>query len=90
VRRLGRIAFVGECQDETVLHVSPDLIRKGLTLIGSWHYNLFLFDRIMQVIQQTPGVSALISHVIPMTDIQGAFELSASHASANIILRPWE
>ena len=89
VRRKGRVAFVGECHDETALRVSPDMIRKGLTVIGAWHYNLSLFGGIMQVIQQSPGLDALISHVVPMSDIQGAFELSASHASAKIILLPW-
>ena len=33
VRRRGRVAFVGECSAETVLRISPDMIRKGLTLI---------------------------------------------------------
>ncbi|MEZ4664379.1 MAG: hypothetical protein R2911_43160 [Caldilineaceae bacterium] len=25
---------------ETALRISPDMIRKGLTLHGSWHYNM--------------------------------------------------
>jgi len=32
----------------------------------------------------------LISHVMPMSQIQEAFELSASHECAKIILNPWE
>ena len=31
-RRRGRVAFVGECGDEVSIRVSPDLIRKGLTI----------------------------------------------------------
>ena len=31
---------MGESSDELVIRVSPDLIRKGLTIMGSWLYNL--------------------------------------------------
>lgn len=89
-RRKGIVAFVGECQQELAIRVSPDLIRKGLTVIGSWHYNLADFPRIMQVIEQSPLIDLLISHVIPMSQIQSAFELSASQQTAKVILRPWE
>jgi L-iditol 2-dehydrogenase len=43
----------------------------------------------MQVIQESPLIDQLISHVIPMREIQAAFELSASHETAKIILQPW-
>jgi threonine dehydrogenase-like Zn-dependent dehydrogenase len=33
-RRKRKVAFVGECNDELTLRISPDLIRKGLTLVG--------------------------------------------------------
>ncbi len=88
-RRKGKVAFIGECQDALTLRISPDLIRTGLMLIGSWHYNLNDYPRIMQVIQASPLIDQLISHVLPMHDIQAAFELSASHAAAKIILQPW-
>jgi threonine dehydrogenase-like Zn-dependent dehydrogenase len=89
-RRKGQVTFVGECGDELAIRVSPDLIRTGLTVRGSWHYNLSLYPQIMQVIQQSPVIGDLISHVLPMSQIQEAFELSASHQCAKIILKPWE
>ncbi|MCX7597623.1 MAG: zinc-binding dehydrogenase [Armatimonadetes bacterium] len=89
-RRRGRVAFVGECHDELPIRVSPDLIRKGLTVIGSWHYNLSAYPRLMKVIQGSPLIDLLISHVLPMSHIQEAFELSASHKTAKVILKPWE
>lgn len=89
-RRKGQVSFVGECNDDLAIRISPDMIRKGLTLRGSWHYNLSLYPQIMQVIQQSPVVDRLISHVLPMSLIQDAFELSASHQCAKIILKPWE
>lgn len=88
-RRKGKVAFIGECHDDLALRISPDMIRKGLTLIGSWHYNLNDLPRIMQVIQRSPLLDLLISHSMPMSGIQAAFECSASHDSAKIILQPW-
>jgi len=88
-RRKGQVAFVGECNNDLAIRISPDMIRKGLTLIGSWHYNLSLFPQIMQVIQHSPLVDRLISHVLPMSEIQQAFELSASRQTAKVILDPW-
>jgi len=88
-RRKGKVAFIGECYDALELRISPDMIRKGLTLIGSWHYNLQDYPRIMQVIQESPLIGHLISHTLPMSDIQTAFELSASHETAKIVLQPW-
>jgi threonine dehydrogenase-like Zn-dependent dehydrogenase len=89
-RRKGKVAFVGECNDELKLRISPDMIRKGLSLIGSWHYNLNEYPRVMQVVRESPLIDQLISHVVPMSEIQAAFELSASHETAKIILKPWE
>ena len=89
-RRKGKVAYVGECGSDFPIHVSPDLIRTGIAIYGSWHYNLNLFPLIMKVIQESPLIDLLISHVLPMSAIQEAFEISASHKTAKIILKPWE
>jgi L-iditol 2-dehydrogenase len=89
-RRKGRVAFVGECHDDLKLRISPDMIRKGLTLMGSWHYNLADFPKVMQVIQGSPLISSLITHRFPMRQIQEAFECSISRQSGKIILNPQE
>ena len=89
-RRKGHVAFVGECHDALPIRSSADMLRKGLVLFGSWHYNLSLFPQIMQVIRRSPLIDQLISHVIPMSEIQRAFEVSSSHECAKIILKPWE
>lgn len=89
-RRRGRVAFVAECQHDLAIKVSPDMLRKGLTIYGSWHYNLQDFPAIMKVIQESPIIDLLISHVLPMSRIQDAFELSAAHQTAKVILKPWE
>jgi threonine dehydrogenase-like Zn-dependent dehydrogenase len=88
-RRRGRVAFVGECSDDLAIKVSPDMIRKGLTLIGSWHYNLNDYGAIMKVIQQSPVMDLLVSHVMPMDRVRDAFELQMKGQAAKILLRPW-
>jgi threonine dehydrogenase-like Zn-dependent dehydrogenase len=90
VRRKGKVAFVGECGEETPIRVSPDLIRTGIHLIGAWHYNLQDFPKIVQVIQDSPLIELLVSHVLPMSQVQHAFELCAEHQTAKVILKPWE
>ena len=90
-RRRGTIAFVGQSGgNDTVIHVSPDLIGKGLRLAGAWHYNLSQFPGLMKVIEGSPLLDLLISNIFPMSEIQQAFETSASHESSKIILKPWE
>ena len=71
VRRRGRVAFVGESNDELVIRVSDDMIRKGLTVAGSWLYNLGDYPKVMQVIQESPLIDLLVSHVLPMSQHPG-------------------
>lgn len=89
-RRRGRVAFVGESNDELVIRVSPDLIRKGLTLRGSWLYNTADYPKVIQVIQQSPLIDLLVSHVLPMSQIQDGFELLVSGQCAKVVIHPWE
>jgi threonine dehydrogenase-like Zn-dependent dehydrogenase len=90
VRRRGRVAFVGECSQDLSIQASRDMIRKGLKLAGSWCYNTADFPQIMQVIQESPLIDLLISHVMPMSRIQEAFELQLSGKCAKVVLKPWE
>jgi threonine dehydrogenase-like Zn-dependent dehydrogenase len=89
VKRLGKIAFVGESGADTPLRISDDMLRKGISLIGSWHYNLSEFPKIMKVIKHSPLLDQFITHTFPMSQIQEAFEVSASQNCAKIILNPW-
>jgi L-iditol 2-dehydrogenase len=58
--------------------------------VGSWLYNLADYPKVMQVIQQSPLIDLLVSHVMPMSQIQEAFELLASGQSAKVVVKPWE
>lgn len=89
-RRKGQIALVGECGEDLPIKASPDFIRKGIVLFGQWHYNLNGAAKIMKVICESPVVDKMITHVLPMSQIQEALEISASHNCAKIILQPWD
>ena len=88
-RRKGNVAFVGECSEPMPLTISPDMIRKGLTLVGSWHYNLADYTALMKVIESSPLLDRLITHRLPMSQIQTAFDTTLTRRSGKIILDPW-
>jgi L-iditol 2-dehydrogenase len=90
-RRKGQVAFVGECNDDTPLRISPDMIRKGLTLIGSWHYNMKETPTIMALIGKVGSqLDKFITHRFPLTQVQDAWELQLTGKSAKVLLKPWE
>ncbi len=89
-RRKGQIAFVGESSADTPLRISPDMIRKGLTLVGSWHYNMADTIRMMTMIGELgPALDSLISHSFPIDQIQDAWALQLSGECAKVLLKPW-
>ena len=87
-RRRGRVAFVGETAEELPIRVSPDLIRKGLTIKGTWLYSRNDYDKVMEVIQQSPYIDLLVSHEMPMSRIQDGFELLAGGQCAKVVVDP--
>lgn len=90
VRRRGMISLIGECGEDLPIKASPDFIRKGIILMGQWHYNRQGAFKIMKVISDSPVVDKLITHQFPMSKIQEALEISASHNCGKIILNPWQ
>ena len=89
-RPKGRVCFVAESSDPLPITISPDMLRKGLTLIGQWHYSLNDFDQMIRVIRESGDLlDVLISHRFAMTEVQDALARSASHECGKIILDPW-
>lgn len=90
-RALGKVAFVGECAEETALRVSPDMIRKGLTLIGSWNYNLGDIPKLMQVIRREKSrLAQFVTHRFPLERVRDAWELQMTGRCGKVLLKPWE
>ncbi len=90
-RRKAQVAFVGECSDATPLHISPDMIRKGLTLIGSWHYPMQETPTIMALIGRVGDqIDQLVSHRFPLVAVQDAWQLQLTGQTAKVLLQPWQ
>lgn len=90
-KRKGQIAFVGESGADTPVRISPDMIRKGLSLIGQWHYNMADTIRMMDMITDLGDeLDKFISHTFPIDQIQQAWETQLSGNCAKVILKPSE
>ncbi len=90
LRRWGSGAFVGECWDPLSVKVSDDLIRKGLILHGSWHFNLADTPRLMDIIKREKArLDMLITHRFPMSRVQEAWELQMTGNCGKLVLDPW-
>ena len=89
-RRKGQVAFVGESKSLTV-KVSDDLIRKGLTIYGSWHWNLKDTKKIMDSIANNNAlISILVTHKFALSEAEDAFKLQISGRCGKVLLHPWE
>lgn len=88
VKRKGQIAFIGESSSFT-FNVSRDLLRKGLTLHGIWHWNLNHADEMIALIRNSKEkIHKLITHTFPLEKVEDAFRLQLSGQCGKVILRP--
>ena len=88
VKRKGEIAFIGE-SSELSINISKDLLRKGLTLHGIWHWNLNDTPEMINLIGSSKEkISKFITHKFPLAEIEEAFKIQQSGQCGKIILRP--
>jgi L-iditol 2-dehydrogenase len=88
VKRKGKIAFIGESSRFT-LDLSKDLLRKGLTLFGIWHWNLNNYDLMIDTIRTSrEKIHKLITHTFPLEQVEQAFQLQLTAECGKIILKP--
>lgn len=89
VRRLGSIAWVGESGEFTT-HISNDFIRKGLTVHGSWYYNLADVGPLLAIIRRLgSALEPLVTHRFAMRDVESAFALQERAETGKVMLLPW-
>lgn len=90
VRRLGRVALLGE-SGELPVHVDRDIIQKGITLAGSLDLYLPHAPALMTLISRAgPLLDQFITHRFPLARIQHAWETQLSGDCGKIILYPWQ
>ena len=87
-RRKGQIASVGWGGPM----MARDIVGKGLTIHGTWHWNHFRDTQAMlQTIRQSRAMlDQVITHTFPMREVKQAWELQMTGACGKIILHPWE
>ena len=86
----GSVAFIGENHNTIPICPSDDFIRKGLTLMGSWHYNMDDREEMFAILRRSPVVHKIITDVYGFSDVQGAFEKFMGQDTCKVILKPWE
>ncbi len=88
-RRNGKVAFCGESGEINLL-VSIDLIRKGLTLYGIWHYNLNGVTKLLETVNYSKEkLDKMITHKFLLDEISKAWELQLTRQCGKVILYPW-
>jgi len=89
-RRKGHVSFVGASGDVTISG-GRDMVGKGLTLHGAWHYNLADTPRMMELIKNSSALlDKFITHIFPMSQVQEAWELQVTGNCGKVVLYPWQ
>lgn len=75
VAPFGKVALVGESA-ETTLHPSDQLIRKQLTVFGSWYFSISEYAEILELIRRRKiDLERLATHTFSLTDAEKAFRM---------------
>ena len=87
VKKAGKVAFVGENRSATI-KPSAQLIRKELTVIGSWYYNAGEYEELIALIRRGLSPEKMITHRFSLEEAQKAFSTFASGESGKVVLVP--
>ncbi|WP_424765608.1 zinc-dependent alcohol dehydrogenase family protein [Paenibacillus sp. sgz302251] len=75
LRAHGRAAFIGEGKELTI-RPSQQLIRKQITVMGSWYFPIFEYDEITKfILDRNLPVEKLVSHTFKLEDAETAFRM---------------
>ncbi len=85
---LGKVTFVGENSEGIAVSPSRDLIRKGLTVLGTWHMNLLDWPKVLCILRGKPEIKGIITHTFPFERAQEAFETFLTGKTGKVILKP--
>ena len=87
-KRNGKVAFIGE-SGRLNINVSKDLIRKGLTLYGIWHYNYKGIEKLFEIVKNSyEELNKLITHTFKLNEYKTAWHLQLTGQCGKIILHP--
>lgn len=85
----GQVSLVGGSGDFTI-NGWRDVVSKGLTLHGSWHWNYGDIDRIFETIKKAANlIDRQITHTFPLEKIKQAWDLQLTGNCGKVLLYPW-
>lgn len=87
VGKAGTVVAVGE-QGDVPISPSGDLIRKDVTLMGSWFYHYAEYGDMLALYRRGLRVDKLITHRMPLLEADAAFALFAAGRAGKVILEP--
>lgn len=84
----GKVAFVGENFVGATIKPSDQFIRKELTVIGSWYFNVGEYEELIALVRRGLNVEKIITHRFSLEDAQKAFSIFASGESGKVVFVP--
>jgi len=87
VGKAGTVVAVGE-QGEVPVPISEGLIRRDITLMGSWFYHYSEYPEILDLYRRGLDAGRLITHRFPLREATAAFETFAQGRAGKVILMP--
>lgn len=87
VATAGRVMCLGE-QPRIELSPSADLIRRDITLMGSWYYHFREYPEMLALYRRGLDVGRLITHQFPRAQAAEAYRLFAAGETGKVVLVP--
>ncbi len=86
----GHITIVGATAEKASIPLGHDILFKGLTIQGSWHYNQGTTAKLMNQIGQVGAqLEQMITHRFPLRNVRDAWETQCEGRCGKVILQPW-
>ncbi|MFC1463139.1 zinc-binding dehydrogenase, partial [Verrucomicrobiota bacterium] len=84
-RTAGRVVINGE-QPAVEISPSNDFVRRDITAVGSWFFQLCEFDGMVDLYRKGLDVTQMVSHVFSYRQASEAFRLFAAGEAAKVLL----
>ncbi|MBI3922461.1 MAG: zinc-binding dehydrogenase [Armatimonadetes bacterium] len=87
VGKAGTVMAVGE-QGDVPLSISEDLIRRDITLMGSWFFHYCEFGAMVNLYRRGLRVDKLVTHRFPLEEAPLAFSEFSAGRTGKVVLQP--
>ncbi len=86
----GHIACVGSSPGNASVGLGGEVLFKGLTIQGSWHYNRNVTQKLLRQIGEVGAqIDAMITHRFSLREVRTAWETQCTGLCGKVILQPW-